>query len=85
MPRVLCRKRYGVRSTSALFTGSRTFGFFAFGHVKNGLQGIIFRSHDELPAGLVAALGEIPIESLQRIFEHWMERFEEISQDNSDY
>jgi histone-lysine N-methyltransferase SETMAR len=59
--------------------------FFLFGYIKNHLQGISFRSHDALPAGLVAALGQIPIESLQRISEHWMERFERVSQDNSDY
>jgi hypothetical protein len=55
-----------------------------FGLVKNRLQGIIFRSHDGLLTGIVAVLGQIPTETLQRVFEHWMERLEWASQNNGD-
>jgi hypothetical protein len=58
--------------------------FFLFGHVKNRLQGITFQSYDELLTGIVAVLSRIPIETLQRVFEHWMERLEWISQNNGD-
>jgi transposase len=58
--------------------------FFLFEHVKNGLQGITFQSHDELLTGIVAVLGLIPIESLQCVFERWMERLEWVSQNNGD-
>jgi hypothetical protein len=40
------------------------------------LQGITFQSQDEWLAGIVAVLGQIPIETLQRVFEHWMKRLE---------
>jgi hypothetical protein len=43
--------------------------FFLFGQIKNRLQGITFQSHDELLAGIVAVLGQIPIETMQRVFE----------------
>jgi hypothetical protein len=59
--------------------------FFLFGHVKNRLHGITFQSHDESLAGIVAVLGQIPIETLQRVFEHWMQRLEWVSQNNGDY
>jgi hypothetical protein len=59
--------------------------FFRFGHVKNRLHGITFQSHDESLAGIVAVFSQVPIETLQRVFEHWMERLEWVSQNNGDY
>jgi hypothetical protein len=59
--------------------------FFLFGHVKNRLQRITFQSHDELPARIVAVFGQIPIETLQRVFEDWTERLEWVSQNNGSY
>jgi hypothetical protein len=59
--------------------------FFLFGHVKNRLQGIVFQSETEFLVGIKEVLDEIPVETLQRIFEHWMERFEWVSQNNGDY
>jgi hypothetical protein len=59
--------------------------FFLFEHVKNCLQGITFHSHDELLAGIVVGLRWIAIETMERVFEHWMERLEWVSQDNGDY
>jgi hypothetical protein len=56
--------------------------FFPFGYVKNCLQGPTFQSHGEFLAGIVVVLGQIPIETLQHVFEHWMERPEWICQDN---
>jgi hypothetical protein len=49
------------------------------------LQGITFRSHEELLAGIVVILGEIPIESLQCFFGHWMDRLKWVSQNSGDY
>jgi hypothetical protein len=59
--------------------------FFFFGHVKNRLQGIVFRSNGELLAGIREVLDEIPVETLQDAFEHWIERFELVSQNNDNY
>jgi hypothetical protein len=50
--------------------------FVLFGHVKNRLQGIVFQSETEFLAGIREVLDEIPVETLQRVFKHWMERFE---------
>jgi hypothetical protein len=59
--------------------------FFLFGHVKNRLQGIVFQSETEFLAGIREVLDKIPVETLQRIFEHWIERLEWVSQNNGDY
>jgi hypothetical protein len=59
--------------------------FFLFAHIKNCLQGITFQSHEPLLAGTVAVLDQIPIETLQRLFESWMEKPEWISENNGDY
>jgi hypothetical protein len=59
--------------------------FFLFEHIKNRLRKFTFQSHDEWFAGIAAVLGQISIETLQRVFEHWIERLEWISQNNGDY
>jgi hypothetical protein len=38
-----------------------------------------------LLAGIREVLDEIPAETLERVFEHWMERLEWVSQNNGDY
>jgi hypothetical protein len=59
--------------------------FFLFKHVSRRQQGINFQSHDELPAEIVAIVSQIPIETSQRIFDHWMEKPEWVSRTNGDY
>jgi transposase len=59
--------------------------FFLFGYVKDRLQGILFASREELVAGISEVLDEIRPETLPRVFEHWIERLEWISQNNGEY
>jgi histone-lysine N-methyltransferase SETMAR len=59
--------------------------FFFFGYVKHRLQEIIFHSGEELLAGIREVLGEIPLETLAHVFDHWMERLEWVSQNNGAY
>jgi hypothetical protein len=59
--------------------------FFLFGHVKSRLQGIVFQSEGELLGGITEVLDENPVETLQRVFEHWTESLEWVSQNNDDY
>jgi histone-lysine N-methyltransferase SETMAR len=48
--------------------------FFLFGDVKHCLHGIIFSSGEELLGGICGLVGEIPLETLAHVFEHWTER-----------
>jgi transposase len=59
--------------------------FFLFDYVKDRLQEIIFASPEELLAGISEVLDEIPPETLPRVFEHWIERLEWVSQNNGEY
>jgi histone-lysine N-methyltransferase SETMAR len=59
--------------------------FFLFGYVKDRLQGIVFVSGEELLAGIREVLGQIPLETLACVLEHWMERLEWVSQNNGEY
>jgi hypothetical protein len=67
---LLYRKWDAARYTSTLFIGSRTIEFLPLRTNQELLAGITFQSHDELLAGIVAVLGQIPIETLQLVFEH---------------
>jgi hypothetical protein len=58
---------------------------FLFGYVKDRLQGIVFASREELLAGISEVLHEIPPETLLRVFEHWIERLEWVSQNDGEY
>jgi hypothetical protein len=49
------------------------------------LQGAIFASHEELLAAIHEIVAGIPQEILQGVFQHWMERHEEVSQNNGEY
>jgi histone-lysine N-methyltransferase SETMAR len=59
--------------------------FFLFRHVKNHLQGMTFSTGEELLTGIHEGLADITAETLQGIFEHWMQRLECVSQNNGDY
>jgi transposase len=59
--------------------------FFLFGYVKDRLQGIVFASREELLAGIREVLDGISPGTLPRVFEHWMERLEWVSQNNGEY
>jgi hypothetical protein len=85
MSNFLCRKWVAARHISTRLTRSRTVGFFLFEHVKNRLNGIVFQSREELLAGIREVLDKISVEILERIFNHWMERLEWVSQNNDDY
>lgn len=54
----------------------RPSDFFLFAHQKDRLDGIIFRSRDELLTGIREALEEIPVDNLKRVLEHRIERLE---------
>jgi transposase len=59
--------------------------FFLFGHVKNRLQGRVFESQDDLVAAITEELQNIELETLHRVFEHWMERLVWVCQNNGNY
>jgi histone-lysine N-methyltransferase SETMAR len=59
--------------------------FFLFGHLKYLLQGAIFASCDQLFAASHEIVAGIPQETLQGVFQHWMERLEWVSQNNGEY
>jgi histone-lysine N-methyltransferase SETMAR len=59
--------------------------FFLVGYVKDCLQGIIFSSDEESLAEIREVLGEIQLETLAHVFDHWMERLEWVSQNNGGY
>jgi hypothetical protein len=59
--------------------------FFFFGYVEHRLQGITFPSSEELLGGIREVLGEIPLETLAHLFDHWKERLERVSQNNGGY
>jgi transposase len=59
--------------------------FFLFGYVKDRLQGIVFASLEELLAGIRDVLDVMPPEGLPRIFGHWIERLEWVSQNHGGY
>jgi hypothetical protein len=59
--------------------------FFALGYVKHHVQAVAFASSEELPAGMCEDLGQIPLATLARVFEHLIERPEWVSQKNSRY
>jgi histone-lysine N-methyltransferase SETMAR len=58
--------------------------FFLFDYVKDRLQRIGFASREELLAAITEVLDEIPPETLPRVFEHWIERLEWVSQNNDE-
>jgi hypothetical protein len=49
------------------------------------LQGAIFASREELLAAIHEIVAGIPQETLQRVFQHWMERVERVSQNHGEY
>jgi hypothetical protein len=59
--------------------------FFLFGHLKYLLQGAIFASRKELLAAIHEIVAGIPQETLQGVFQHWMERPECVSRNNGEY
>jgi hypothetical protein len=59
--------------------------FYLFGYVKDRLQAMVFASRGELLAGIGGVLDEIPPETLPRVFKHWIERLEWVSQNNGEY
>jgi hypothetical protein len=61
------------------------YDFVLFGHAKHCLSGIVFQSADELLDALASVISNIPMDTLYRVFEHWMERLEWVSQNNGDY
>jgi hypothetical protein len=58
---------------------------FLFGHVKHCLQGMAFTSQEEVFTVIGEIVTDIPKETLHRVFDHWMERLEWVSQHNGDY
>jgi transposase len=59
--------------------------FFLFWHIKHFLQGIAFRSREELLTAIHEIIGTIPRPTLEDVLRHWMVRFEWVSQNNGDY
>jgi hypothetical protein len=44
-----------------------------------------FSTREELLTGIHEVLADITAETLQGVFEHWMQRLEWVSQNNGDY
>jgi transposase len=59
--------------------------FFLFGYVKERLKGMVFPSYEELLGAIGEVVTGIESETLTAVFEHWMERLEWVSKNNSDY
>jgi transposase len=59
--------------------------FFLFGYVKKRLKGMVFPSYKELLDAIGEVVTGVESEILTAVFEHWMERLESVSQNNSDY
>jgi histone-lysine N-methyltransferase SETMAR len=59
--------------------------FFLFGYVRHCLQGIVFTPGEESLAGISEVLDEISPETLPGVFEHWTERLDWVSQNNSEH
>jgi hypothetical protein len=59
--------------------------FFLFGYVKEHLKGMVFPSYEKLLDAIGEVVTSIESETLTAAFEHWMERSEWISKNNSDY
>jgi hypothetical protein len=84
----LRRKWTAARSSSTRLTYSPDLApsdFFLFGYVKEHLKGMVFPSYEELLDAIGDVVTDIESETLTAVFEHWMERPEWMSQDNSDH
>jgi hypothetical protein len=59
--------------------------FFLFEHIKYCLQGIAFPLREELFGAIHEIVGAIPRPTLEDVFRHWMETFEQVFQNKGDY
>jgi histone-lysine N-methyltransferase SETMAR len=59
--------------------------FFLFGYVKECLKGMVFPSYEELLDAINEVVTGIELETLTAVFEHWMERLAQVSENNGDY
>jgi hypothetical protein len=59
--------------------------FFLFGYVKERVTGMMFPSYEELLDAIGKMMTDIESETLTAVSEHWMERLEWVSKNNSDY
>jgi hypothetical protein len=59
--------------------------FFLFGYLKKRLKGMMFPSYEELFNAIGEVVTGIESDTLTTVFEHWMERLEWVSKNNSDY
>jgi hypothetical protein len=59
--------------------------FLLFDYVKERLNGMEFRSSEELFDAIREVVTGIESESLTAVFEHWMEGMEWVSKNNGDY
>jgi transposase len=59
--------------------------FVLFGYVKEYLKWMVFPSYEELFDAICEMVIGIESETLTAAFEHWMERLELVSKNNSDY
>jgi hypothetical protein len=58
--------------------------FFLFGYVKKRLKEMVFPSYEESLDAIGEVVTGIESETLTAVFEHWMERPEWASKNNSD-
>jgi transposase len=59
--------------------------FFLFGYVKERLKGMVFPLYEELMDAISEVVTGIESETLNAVFEHWMERLEWVSKNNGNY
>jgi hypothetical protein len=58
---------------------------FLSGHIKHCLAGMTFVSRNELFEAIQSVVKAIPIDTLRRVFDHWMERLAWVAKNNGDY
>jgi hypothetical protein len=59
--------------------------FFLFGHIKHCLTGAAFASRSELFEAIQSVVTEISIETLHRVFDHWLERLDCVPKNHGKY
>jgi hypothetical protein len=58
---------------------------FLFGDLKGKLKGEEFYTMEELQAKVKELLGHLLPETMQRVYEHWIERLQQVIRTGEDY
>jgi hypothetical protein len=63
----------------------RPCDFFPFGDLKTKLKGDEFETLEKLRERLEEVLGQITPDLMERVYEHWIERLNQVISTNGDY